>query len=299
MKVLVADDNVAIQEILREIVTNTGNQVFLASSVSETADSILDNRPDLIFLDMYLGGEPGMKAIDIVHEEDVAMNMKVYILKNSKEFIPKDEAFVVGVIEKPFRSADIIDILSGTKIAPESEPQQAPRPSRREKRRKSKDTQAAEEQTGLPSGSAHLILEGSPAGVYKYASDFADAGYNMLIITSNKIKAVREKMKYGKMNVIALSAKPRLDYKDIRALGSLTESVNSFIAESARPVIVVDGLSALIEKNGINRTLTFIRQLTAKNAGAATFLISLNENSIDKKGLDILVHNMEIHKTVD
>ncbi|MEA4977615.1 MAG: DUF835 domain-containing protein [Methanomassiliicoccaceae archaeon] len=299
MKVLVADDNVAIQEILREIVTNTGNQVFLASNVVEAAESILQNRPELIFLDMFLGGEPGMKAIDIVHEEDVSMNMKVYILKNSKEYIPRDEAFVVGEIEKPFRSADIVAILSGSKNVPEVAPVPASRPSRLEKRRKNKEQLAAAEQTGLPSGRAHLILEGNPVGVYKYASDFADAGYDMLIITSNKIKAVREKMKYGKMNVIALSAKPRLDYKDIRKLGSLTDSVNRFISDNARPVIVIDGLSALMEKNGPNRTLTMMRQLTADNAGSATFLISLNENSIDKKGLDILVHNMDIHKTVD
>ncbi|MDN5357659.1 MAG: hypothetical protein PWR17_828 [Candidatus Methanomethylophilaceae archaeon] len=299
MKVLVADDNVAIQEILREIITDTGNQVFLASNVVEAAESILENHPELIFLDTFLGGEPGMKAIDIVHEEDVAMNMKVYILKNSKEYIPKDEAFVVGEIEKPFRSADIVAILSGSKNIPEVPPEPASRPPRPEKRRKNKEQPATAEQTGLPSGRAHLILEGSPLGVYKYASDFADAGYDILIITSSKIKAVREKMKYGKMNVIDLSAKPRLDYKDIRKLGSLTDSVNRFISDNARPVIVIDGLSALIEKNGPNRTLTMMRQLTADNAGSATFLISLNENSIDKKGLDILVHNMDIHKAVD
>lgn len=299
MKVLVADDNVAIQEILREIVVSTGNQVFLASSVVETAESILDNRPDLIFLDMYLRGEPGMKAIDIVHEEDVAMNMNIYILKNSKEYIPKDEAFVVGEIEKPFKSADIIEILSGTKAVSETAPQPEMRLSRREMRHKNKEQSLAAEQTGLPSGKAHLILEGSPAGVYRYASDFADAEYDMLIVTSNKIKAVKEKMKYGKMNIIALSAKPRIDYKDIMKLGSLTQSINHFISDNPRPVVVIDGLSALIEKNGTNRILTMVRQLTASNAGSATFLISLNENSVDKKGLDILIHNMEVHRTVN
>ncbi|HKM13565.1 MAG TPA: response regulator [Candidatus Methanomethylophilaceae archaeon] len=298
MKVLVVDDNIAIQEILKEIISDAGHEAYLASSIVDAAEFILEIHPDLIFLDSYVGGENGLKMIDIVHEEDSEMNMKIYVIKNNREHIPKDEPFVLGEIEKPFTSADIIEILENiSNVLDSTTPvKKQITPKRRFSLRKKRNKEQVEpEKPKLPSGKTHIIIEDTPSIVYNYAEKFSNEGYTILIVTTNKIKAIKERMKYGKMNIIALSSKPRLDYKDIRKLGTLTKTINNFIKDNDRPVVVIDRLLALLDKNGANRILTMIRQLTTENEGTATFLISTDERSIDKKGMDILGHNVEIH----
>lgn len=297
MKVLVVDDKIAIQEIIREIITGAGHEAYSASSVSEAAESFLEVHPDLIFLDSYVGGEPGLKMIDLVHEENVNLNMKIYIIKNNKEHIPKDEPFVLGEIEKPFTSSDILQILENVHKLPDlSLPLKKPIKPKRCWWKNRHKKQPEQEKSNILSGKTHIIIEDAPSVVYDYAERFANEGHAILIITTSKIKAIKEKMKYSKIKTIALSSKPRLDYKDIRKLGTLTETINKFIKDNDRPVVVIDRLSVLIDKNGANRILTMVRQLTTENEGTATFLISIGEKSIDKKGMDILGHNVEIHK---
>ena len=297
MKVLVVDDKIAIQEIIREIITGAGHEAYSASSVSEAAESFLEVHPDLIFLDSYVGGEPGLKMIDLVHEENVNLNMKIYIIKNNKEHIPKDEPFVLGEIEKPFTSSDILQILENVHKLPDlSLPLKKPIKAKRCWWKNRHKKQPEQEKSNILSGKTHIIIEDAPSVVYDYAERFANEGHAILIITTSKIKAIKEKMKYSKIKTIALSSKPRLDYKDIRKLGTLTETINKFIKDNDRPVVVIDRLSVLIDKNGANRILTMVRQLTTENEGTATFLISIGEKSIDKKGMDILGHNVEIHK---
>lgn len=299
MKVLVVDDNIAIQEILKEIIAGAGHEVYSASSVADAAEFVLEIHPDLILLDSYVGGEYGLKMIDIVHEEDIDLSMKIYVIKNNREHIPKDEPFVLGEIEKPFLSADIIEILDDVSKIPDPQvkvkKQIKPKRSSILRKKRNKE-QPEQEKSKLLPGRTHIIIEDTPSTVYNYTEKFADEGYTILIITTNKIKAIKEKIKYGKMNIIALSSKPRLDYKDIRKLGTLTETINKFIKDNERPVVVIDRLMTLIDKNGANRILTMIRQLTTENQGTATFLISTDGRSIDKKGMDILGHNVKIHK---
>lgn len=299
MKVLVVDDNIAIQEVLREIISEAGYETYSASSLVDGAQSVLDIHPDLIFLSSYVGGESGLKMIDIVHEENVNMNMKIYVIKNNREHIPKDEPFVLGEVEKPFVSADIIKILENISKDPNlliSVKKQIKPKCRLSFKKKPPEEQLEPEKSKLPSGKTHIIIEDTPSTVYNYAEKFVNEGHTILIVTTSKIKAIKEKMKYGNTNIIALSSKPRLDYKDIRKLGTLTETINNFIKDNDRPVVVIDRLLLLIDKNGANRILTMIRQLTTENEGAATFLISTDEKSIDKKGMDILGHSMVIHK---
>ncbi|HKM09475.1 MAG TPA: response regulator [Candidatus Methanomethylophilaceae archaeon] len=294
MKVLVVDDNIAIQEILREIITNSGHEAYSASSVSEAAETILDERPDLIFLDSYVEGESGLNIIDIVHEENVTLEMKVYVIKNSKEVIPKDEPFVLGVVDKPFKSAEIIDIIN--KTAGNSSDAEQIKHARRQKDKKELEEVSETVYSELESRIAHLIIEDVPERVYSFSRRFVADGHQIMVITTDKVKAVREKMENSKAEIIALSTHPRLDYKDIKKLGSLTKSINQFIKDNDRPVVVIDRLSTLIEKNGANRILTMMRQIIADNEDEATFVISVNGKALDKKGMEILGNVMEVHK---
>jgi len=295
MKILVAEDNTAIQEILREIIVSTGNEAILASGVKDASDAVFEFNPDLIFIDMYLEGEPGLNVISTIHEEDVSYPMKVYMIKNSRDYVPKDNAFIVGEIEKPFESSEIVRIISEAEKIPEEVP--APVPEKRPiwKRKRTEKVQNVEpEPSELPAGKAYLFIGNGSDVAYAHAIEFLTAGYDLMVITGSKIKAVRDKMKSESVQVMALSSKSLLGYKDAKKLGTLTESVNAFIREKERPVILFDNLSVLIEKNGANRILTMLRQLTSDNAETATFIISAEEGSLGSREIEIMASNMTV-----
>ena len=51
MKVLVVDDNVAIQEILKDILIENGHIVKIAGSIGDAVKEILEFKPEAILLE--------------------------------------------------------------------------------------------------------------------------------------------------------------------------------------------------------------------------------------------------------
>lgn len=51
MKALIVDDNVAIQEIIRDILSERGHIVRLASTVDEAVEKVKSFEPDVVMLD--------------------------------------------------------------------------------------------------------------------------------------------------------------------------------------------------------------------------------------------------------
>ena len=104
MKILIVDDNIAIQEILGEILTVDGYEIDKVGTVSEAIDKLDSFRPDALILDPQVGGESGLKVLDALPAES---DVRAIILTRGKEVIPKDTAFIRGCIQKPFKSDDV------------------------------------------------------------------------------------------------------------------------------------------------------------------------------------------------
>ena len=106
MKILIVDDNIAIQEILGEILTVDGYEIDKVGTVSEAIDKLDSFRPDALILDSQVGGESGLKVLDALPAES---DVRAIILTRGKEVIPKDTAFIRGCIQKPFKSDDVTE----------------------------------------------------------------------------------------------------------------------------------------------------------------------------------------------
>ena len=62
MKILIVDDNVAVQEIIRDILVERDHNVRMASTVDEAVEKIKSFEPDVVMLDSWVGDEDGMHA---------------------------------------------------------------------------------------------------------------------------------------------------------------------------------------------------------------------------------------------
>ncbi|MGN0098087.1 MAG: response regulator, partial [Candidatus Methanomethylophilaceae archaeon] len=71
MKVLIVDDNVAVQEIIQDILLHEGYakaDVKCVSSVDEAVSRIGDFQPDIIMLDTWVGDEDGLRVVSRCRE---------------------------------------------------------------------------------------------------------------------------------------------------------------------------------------------------------------------------------------
>jgi DNA-binding response OmpR family regulator len=108
MRVLVVDSNMAIQEILFDILTMSGQKAGTVGSIDDAEKCLTRFKPEAIFLDASLcnGDRSFLDAVD----RDLAENPpKIFMLV--KDDIPQ-EFTSDGCIQKPFKSTDIIEIIS-------------------------------------------------------------------------------------------------------------------------------------------------------------------------------------------
>jgi len=108
MRVLVVDGNLAIQEILFDILTMSGQKAGTVGSIDDAEKCLVRFKPDAIFLDAALCG--GDRSFFDAVGRDLAENPpKIFMLV--KDEVPQDIS-ADGCIRKPFKSADIIEVIS-------------------------------------------------------------------------------------------------------------------------------------------------------------------------------------------
>lgn len=117
MKILIVDDNEAVQEIIRDILVERDHNVRLASTVDEAVEKIKSFEPDVVMLDSWVGEEDGMRVISRSKEEAPNLDLRVILIKTASEVAPTDNPYIKGWVNKPFKSSDILDAIEEMKIS--------------------------------------------------------------------------------------------------------------------------------------------------------------------------------------
>ncbi len=309
MKILIVDDNVAVQEIIRDILVERDHNVRLASTVDEAVEKIKSFEPDVVMLDSWVGDEDGMHVISRTREEVPNFDLKVILIKSSGELAPTDNPNIKGWVDKPFKSSDIIDAIAALKVA-EAEAVHAEE-ERKKSRRRTKQksfaglfsrTRSVSQEpvqdlsvNGIVFGSSYLIFEPEPEKVYEFVSMFDPAKYSLMIITSDRAKAIKERFSYDDMDVLPLTSGGRSGSMGIQSLGSMMARISKFIGEKERPVVVFDTFGDIIDANGMNLSLLMLQQLMTGTTKTCTFVVSVDEAPLTDKDRGILLHNMQIY----
>jgi twitching motility two-component system response regulator PilH len=126
-KILLADDSVTAQNMGRKILTDAGYEVVAVNNGSAALKKIVELKPDLIVLDVYMPGYSGLEVCQRIKENRETARIPVLLTVGKLEpFKPEEarraraDAFVV----KPFEASELISAIAKLeeKIGPQPEP---------------------------------------------------------------------------------------------------------------------------------------------------------------------------------
>jgi DNA-binding NtrC family response regulator len=103
-KVLVVDDDEALRLLCRVNLELEGFEVSEAASVTEAEQALADG-PDVVLLDVHLGGDDSSDLIERIH----AAGIKVCVVTGSVD-VTEYRARADAVLSKPFVPAALVDV---------------------------------------------------------------------------------------------------------------------------------------------------------------------------------------------
>ena len=302
MKALIVDDNVAVQEIIKDILSDRGHIVRLASTVDEAVEKIRSFEPDVVLLDSQVGDEDGTHVITEVRDQMAGFDLRVILIKASGEIAPKDIPEIKGYVDKPFKSTDILDAVSHLQVSEvQAEVEESGRKKAKKKQGRTfrrKNGAVTEplpdlSKSGIQFGISYVVFEPEPDRIYTFLSKFDPSEYNIMVITTGRAKAIKERFDYKSMEIVPLTSRGRMGSEDIHSLGSLMVRINEFVRDRERPVIVFDAFGEIIAADGLNPSLLMLQQLMTGATRTCTFAVSVDVAPLTDKARGILLHSME------
>jgi DNA-binding NtrC family response regulator len=112
-KVLVVDDDEALRILCRVNLELEGFRVEEASTIEEAENALRDG-PDVVTLDVHLGGEDSSELIDRIHDAGI----KVCVVTGSVD-VSEYRARADAVLSKPFIPSALVDIARRLARVPE------------------------------------------------------------------------------------------------------------------------------------------------------------------------------------
>ena len=111
-KILIADDQLEIRELIKLIFRIKNYHIFTAKSGREAIEVAKTEIPDLIIMDIKMSGEiDGLEATQILKNDPETKNCSIILMsgKDQREEIEKGyEAGASGYFVKPFDPDDLI-----------------------------------------------------------------------------------------------------------------------------------------------------------------------------------------------
>lgn len=298
MKVLIVDDNVAIQEIVSEILTTEGNVVEAVGNGKDAFNKIRQFRPELVLLDINLPDMDGWTILRKMKEDGLTQGLKVLMFTADTDI--GSEIFglqdvVDGYIRKPFKGNELIERIKSISVDDQSSDAKGKFKFKSLFGKKEDKSTPVYRKLNLKSGKAYIIMEKKPQRVYEGFVVEVNEGKSGMVVTSEHPKSIREKWDLEKTPIIWLTSRTGKAYIDPSKLGSITSYISQFIENSKNSLILIDGLEVLTLNNEFNQVLKMINQIDDLLVdNNATLMISLNSQVLDQKDLALLQRNKEI-----
>ncbi len=114
-KILLADDSVTAQNMGRKILTDAGYEVVTVNNGSAALKKILECRPSLVVLDVYMPGYSGLEVCARIKEGRDTEGIPVLLTVGKLEPFRQEDARKVradAFIIKPFEATELLAALS-------------------------------------------------------------------------------------------------------------------------------------------------------------------------------------------
>ena len=116
-RILVADDEPAVADLLCKLLEREGHEVKVASDGNQAIDLARETRPDLIIMDINMPQMNGYEATSRIKETDDLKEVPVLFLSGQAAEEDGGRAFCSGgltFIRKPFSNWQITDLVNLT-----------------------------------------------------------------------------------------------------------------------------------------------------------------------------------------
>jgi DNA-binding response OmpR family regulator len=108
-KILVAEDDSAIIEVMKIILEDAHYEVFTADSSNGILSIINEHQPHILLLDIWLSGENGGDIAKMIRSNEKTKTLPIVMISanNEIEQIAK-EVGAAGFLQKPFMIEDLL-----------------------------------------------------------------------------------------------------------------------------------------------------------------------------------------------
>ncbi|MDR0309614.1 MAG: response regulator [Candidatus Methanoplasma sp.] len=295
MRILIVDDNIALQEVLTEVISDAGHSVRNAMSTDGALSIIESFRPDTIVLDADMQDGRGLMLLDRMQSNEPPIETPVVVIRSWNRQIPQDSPVVRACIKKPFTVQDVLESIENAHAA-EPGPRETPAAAAVERAEADQDMpRDALAQKKVLYGKSYIMFRSGPEEIYEMISMFSDEGCDVLLVTARKKKAAAKRFG-NNVTVMSMMVRTFGGIFNIYGLGTMIDEIENFIEDNDKPVVAFDDLGQIINRNGMNSTLTAIHHLVTKKYGKdMTFLVSVDPKGFTNKDKEILLNHMIYH----
>ncbi len=115
IKVMVVDDSVTIRRTAETLLKREGYSVVTAEDGFEALSKIVDNHPDIIFLDIMMPRLDGYQACSVIKIHRLFKDTPVVMLSSKDGIFDKARGKLVGsqqFVTKPFTREDLLEAIN-------------------------------------------------------------------------------------------------------------------------------------------------------------------------------------------
>jgi CheY-like chemotaxis protein len=105
-RVLIADDDPHVREMLREFLAGRGYEVATAATGGQAIDAVPTFQPDVILIDRLMPDLSGTDVLDVLRRAGVTVPV---ILMSGHQATAHEGFF--GVLQKPFKLRSLADVV--------------------------------------------------------------------------------------------------------------------------------------------------------------------------------------------
>jgi len=116
-KILIVDDSNMARRILRRILVSDGHEVIEADNGIAAIERYFLDKPDLVLLDLTMGGMYGLDVLNKLREMDVGARVIVAtadIQRSTRAML--EAAGARGYVPKPFEETAVLDAVNAVLI---------------------------------------------------------------------------------------------------------------------------------------------------------------------------------------
>lgn len=308
-KVLIVDDNPAIQDIVSELVSGVGFNPLTASGGKEALEKAAEEKPDLILLDINMPDMDGWTVLRKLKEEGVTSSTKVMMLTATTD-VGTDifglQDVVSGYIRKPFNNKELSDRL---KVILEDKPVPLTEQQPKEEagifsflsKKKNGQLEGMEKvrrsakKYELRRGLSFIVKEQKAVKSFEIFTDQVTHNIQGLCITRQYPAAVRQEWGLEETPIIWLSNQLGKVYVNPANIGILGDTIIRFIEKSDDSVIMIDGIEFLIVNNGFDKVLKMVHRITeVVMEFKSRVIISVDPRALEVREMALLERNMEV-----